>query len=64
MKKTVTGDAEVTPKPMAICCAVLAMELAQLSCSSLISAYTSVFMLVYCSDNAWVTARNVFDSSP
>ena len=33
-KKTVTSDAEATPKLMAICCIVLAMELAPLACSS------------------------------
>lgn len=50
MKKAVTSDAEATPKLMDICCAVLAIELALLVCSSVTSAYASVFMPVYCND--------------
>ena len=40
----------VNPKLTDICCIVLAMELALLVCSSVTSAYTSVFILVYCSE--------------
>jgi hypothetical protein len=39
-----------TPKLIDICCIVLAMVLALLACSSVRSVYTSVFMLVYCSE--------------
>jgi hypothetical protein len=38
MNKAVTSEAEATPKLMAICCMVLAIELALLACSSVISA--------------------------
>ncbi len=38
MKKAVTSEADATPKLMAICCMVLAMELAVLACSSVTSA--------------------------
>src|SRR5215469_7281944 len=46
----VTSDAVAAPKLIDICCRVLAIELAALACSSVTSAYTSVFMLVYCNE--------------
>ncbi len=49
-KKVVARPAEATPKLMDICCIVLAIVLAALVSSSVMSANTSVFMLVYCSE--------------
>ena len=49
-KYAVVRPAMATPKLMDICCTVLAMELALLVCASVVSAYTSVLMLVYCRD--------------
>ncbi len=46
----VASPAAATPKLIDICCIVLAMELAPLVSFSLMSAYTSVFMLVYWSE--------------
>src|SRR5271165_3650601 len=65
MKNAVASDAVATPKLIAICCIVLAMVLALLVCSSVTSAYTRVFMLVYCSDvrnpkqNVWITISQI-----
>src|SRR6266699_3154317 len=59
MKNAVASDAVATPKLIDICCIVLAMVLALLVCSSVTSAYASVFMLVYWREvkkpktNAW-----------
>jgi len=49
-KECVVRPAMATPKLMAICCVVLAMELALLVWASVVSAKASVFMLVYCSE--------------
>jgi hypothetical protein len=49
-KSAVASPAAATPKLIDICCIVLAMELALLASFSSMSANTSVFMLVYCSD--------------
>jgi len=49
-KSAVAKPAAATPKLIDICCIVLAMELALLASFSSMSANTSVFMLVYCSD--------------
>jgi len=49
-KNAVVRPAVATPKLIDICCIVLAIELALLVSFSVMSAYTSVFMLVYCSD--------------
>ena len=50
MKNAVASEAVATPKLIDICCIVLAIVLALLACSSLTSANTRVFMLVYCSE--------------
>src|ERR1044072_3389621 len=61
MKAAATSEADATPKLIAICCPVLAMVLAMLVSLSAMSAYTSVFILVYCRDEkkpkkkAWST---------
>ena len=46
-KKAVVSPAVATPKLIAICCIVLAIELALLVSRSVMSAYTNVFKLEY-----------------
>ncbi len=63
-------EAPATPKLMASCWPVAAIVLAPLVCDPETSAYTSVFMLVYCIDvnrpraKAWTTMRQIGVSAP
>ena len=50
MKSVATSEPTAMPKLIDICWTVLAMVLAMLVLLSLMSAYTSVFILVYCSE--------------
>ena len=60
-----TSAAPATPKLMASCWPVEAMVLAALVCDAETSAYTSVFMLVYCMEvkkprtKAWPTISQI-----